>query len=99
MSRNFDQILNFNFLGLPVENATATELDKYRSGNPVTLPDGELVKINGVNTVYVISNGKKLPIFNGDIFLSMNYEWENIITISEETLDVHPLGQTITGDW
>jgi hypothetical protein len=93
------EIMDFNFQGAPIEEATQIELNKYRSGNPVTLPDGELVKTDDINTVYVISDGKKMPIFNGTIFLAMNYTWDNVITISEETLDVHQLGQTITGDW
>jgi len=29
----------------------------------------------------------------------MNYKWSNVITVSLATLDAHPLGQTITGDW
>ncbi len=93
------EIQNFNFQGLTVKAVDSAELDKYRSGNPVTLPDGELIKVKGINTVYVISEGKRLPIFNGDIFLKMNYKWSNVITVSQGTLDVHPLGQTITGDW
>lgn len=93
------EILDFNFHGLPIKQVDSFELDRYRSANPVTLPDGELVKIRTSNTVYVISNGRRLPIFNANIFLRMNYQWENIITISEETLNIHPLGQTITGDW
>ena len=93
------EILDFNFQGLTIEPTTSAELEKYRSGNPVTLPDGELIKVKNVNTVYVISDGKKLPIFNGEIFLKMNYKWSNVITVSLATLDAHPLGQTITGDW
>lgn len=93
------EILDFNFQGLTIEPIASAELEKYRSGNLVTLPDGELVKVKKVNTVYVISDGKRLPIFNGDIFLNMNYKWSNVITVSQSTLDVHPLGQTITGDW
>ena len=61
--------------------------------------DGELIKINSSNTVYAVANGYKLPIFNAKIFLAMNYKWTNIITVSQETLAIHQLGQTITGDW
>ncbi|MFA5029518.1 MAG: hypothetical protein WC518_02055 [Patescibacteria group bacterium] len=93
------EILAFNFNGLPVKKVSPVELESYRSGNPVTLPDGELVKIKGANTVYVISNGKRLPIFNAKIFEKMNYKWTNVKTVSKETLEVHELGQTITGDW
>lgn len=93
------EIMNANFRSVSVEKVVSTELDVYSPGNPVTLPDGELIKVNGSNTVYVISDEKKLPIFNSKIFLAMNYKWDNIKTISKETLDVHQLGQTITGDW
>lgn len=93
------EIMNFNFQGLPVAKVAAEELDQYFPGNPVTLPDGELIKINSSNTVYVISNGYRLPIFNSKIFLAMNYKWNNIIKVSPATLEVHPLGQTVTGDW
>jgi len=93
------EILDFNFQGLPVEKTTPVELNKYRSGNPVTLPDGELIKSKSINTVYVISDGKRLPIFSGDIFRAMHYKWDNVLVVLDETLGVHPLGQTITGDW
>ena len=94
-----DEIMEYNFTGMPIEPLTGKELNKYRTGNPVTLPDGELIKSKTVNTVYVISDGKRLPIFNGDIFHAMNYKWENVLVVNDETLAVHELGQTITGDW
>lgn len=93
------EILKFNFSGMTVQQTDNKELDKYRSGNPVTLPEGELIKTKTENTVYVISNGKRLPIFNSKIFQKMNYSWNNITVVSQETLNIHPLGQTITGDW
>ncbi len=93
------EILDANFRGVPIEKVSADDLDVYFPGSPVTLPDGELIKINGLNTVYVISDGNKLPIFNSKIFLAMNYKWDNIKLVTKETLDVHTLGQTITGDW
>lgn len=92
-------ILNANFSGLKITSTSTEALDKYPSGNPVTLPDGTLIKTKTVNTVYVISNGKRLPIFSGAIFKSMNYNSKNIKIVTQETLEVHPLGQTITGQW
>ncbi|OGY51046.1 MAG: hypothetical protein A3B89_01955 [Candidatus Buchananbacteria bacterium RIFCSPHIGHO2_02_FULL_40_13] len=93
------EIMNANFYGTPVEKVEPADLDMYSPGNPMTLPDGELIKINSSNTVYAVANGYKLPIFNAKIFLAMNYKWTNIITVSQETLAIHQLGQTITGDW
>jgi len=93
------EIMNANFRSVPIEKVASSELDIYSPGNPVTLPDGELIKVKNLSTVYVISDEKKLPIFNSKIFLSMNYKWDNIKTVNQETLDAHQLGQTITGDW
>lgn len=93
------EIMTANFQGVPIKKVSPDELDMYSPGNPVTLPDGELIKAKDSSTVYVISNGNKLPIFNSKIFLAMNYKWDNIKTVTKETLDVHQLGQTITGDW
>ncbi|MEK7653493.1 MAG: hypothetical protein AAB358_03370 [Patescibacteria group bacterium] len=93
------EILNGNFQGLPIKKVPPTDLEGYPSGDPVALPDGNLIKIKGVNTVYVISGGKRLPIFNAKIFTNMRYDWKNIITVAKQTLEVHPLGQTITGEW
>ncbi|MDO8669587.1 MAG: hypothetical protein Q7K65_04815 [Candidatus Buchananbacteria bacterium] len=93
------EIMTANFQGVPIKKVSPDELDMYSPGNPVTLPDGELIKVKTSNTIYVISDGNRLPIFNSRIFLAMNYKWNNIKTVSPETLDAHQLGQTITGDW
>ncbi len=94
-----DEIKNANFMGMTVEPMDAGELDKYRTASEMTLPDGYLVKTADSNTVYVISNGKRLPIFNAKVFTNMKYGWDVIQTVSQQTLDVHKLGQTITGEW
>lgn len=93
------EISDTNFPGLVVKKMAHADLENYLTGNPVTLPDGSLIKSKKVNTVYVISNGKRLPIFNSTIFTKMSYKWSNIKVVSDQTVEVHPLGQTITGDW
>ena len=93
------EILKANFPNQPIKKLTSAELDKYLTGDPVTLPDGWLVKAKKDSAVYVISKGKRLPIFSSDIFSKMKYNWKNVKTISDETLAIHTLGQTITGDW
>ncbi len=93
------EILKANFPNQPIKKLTSAELDKYLTGDPVTLPDGWLVKAKKDSAVYVISKGKRLPIFSSEIFTKMKYNWKNVKTISNETLAVHPLGQTIIGDW
>ena len=51
------------------------------------------------STIYVISNGKRLPISSGDVFKSLGYSSKNVLTITKETLEVHSVGQTIAGNW
>lgn len=93
------EILSANFSGMTVKKMTPEELDMYMTGDNVSLPEGWLIKTKNVNTVYVISNGKRLPIFSGSVFASMKYSGKNIRIISNATLSAHQLGQTITGDW
>lgn len=93
------EILNANFSGMVVKKMTPEELDTYMTGDNISLPEGWLVKTKNVNTVYVISNGKRLPIFSGSVFANMKYKKENIKIISDATLNAHELGQSITGDW
>jgi hypothetical protein len=93
------EIFDANFAGFKTKKVTTVELDTYMTGDLVTLPDGYLVKTKKVSSVYVISNGKRLPIFSGDIFKRMGYNSKNVKVISDETLEAHELGQTITGDW
>jgi len=93
------EILNAVFPNQPIKQLTSEELDKYPTGAPITLPDGWLVKNKSQSSVYVISQGKRLPIFSSQIFTSMKYSWNNVKVVSDETLVVHTLGQTITGEW
>jgi hypothetical protein len=93
------EILNSNFSGMTIKKITPEELDSYMTGDNIFLPEGWLVKTKSVNTVYVISNGKLLPIYSGSVFANMNYSKVNIKIISDATLKAHQLGQTITGDW
>lgn len=93
------EIFDANFTGFKITKATSAELDGFLTGPNMTLPDGWLIKNKAVNTVFVISNGKKMPIFNGRVFANMNYKSTNIKIVSDQTLDLHELGQTVTGDW
>lgn len=75
---------------------TPKELDNYASADPVLFGDGELVKSSMSSAVYVIANGKKLPITSGKVFEQLGYKWENIITISPKVLYLYAEGAPIT---
>lgn len=89
------ELLTLNYPTLKVRRASREELDSYPKGEPVKLHDGLLVKSATNPTVYVIANGKKLPINSEFTFNTLGYHWENIQTVSEALLALHPTGDTL----
>lgn len=71
------------------------ELKSFETGSHIRFRDGTLIKTNDSTDVYVISNGKRLPIFSESIFEALGYQWETIITIPDYTLTMHPLGEVL----
>jgi len=60
-------------------------------GAKITItPTQELVKTANNPAVYAILDGKKHKIINEEIFLSYEYKWNNIKTISEQKLCSYP---------
>jgi hypothetical protein len=60
-------------------------------------PDGTLTRAQGGINVYIIHDGKKKHITNGD-FLNKYYygfEWNNVIDVVPEELDCYPTGEDI----
>ncbi len=68
------------------------EVEQYKEGPQVTLPDGYLVKTSSDPTVYVIAEGKRHAIPSESVFLSYGYSWSDILTLSDSALNAHPLG-------
>lgn len=89
------ELLSLNFPQLRVRKATQEELDRYVKGAPVLLQDGLLVKAPQDPRVYVIANGKKLPIYSEYTFNSLGYHWSNISAVSQRLLDLHPTGDLL----
>jgi len=87
-----------NFSGLKPKKLSISELDQFPSGDPVTLPDGWIIKGKKTAMIYVIADGKRLPILNPGVFTKMHYSFKNVKIVSEETVNAHVLGQTLTGD-
>lgn len=89
------ELLTLNFDGMRVRKAYAGELERYPKGAPVMLKDGLLVKGTVDSRVYVIANGKKLPIYSETTFNSLGYQWTNIQTVSDALLELHETGDMI----
>lgn len=87
--------LSTKFKGKKITKGTTIELNKYTKGNPVMFGDGELVSSNSSPAVYLISQGRKLPFLNGDVFEKLGYKFSNVITVSPQLLAMYPVGDTV----
>ena len=47
-------------------------------------------------SVYVISGGQKLAIDSEYTFTTLGYTWESVHIVSQQLLDIHPQGETIS---
>ncbi|PJC00625.1 hypothetical protein CO074_01610 [bacterium (Candidatus Moisslbacteria) CG_4_9_14_0_8_um_filter_36_20] len=88
-------ILEINFPYDYIIKAGAEELTNFIDGESIKLKDGTLVKSRENPAVYLISQGKKLPILSPEVFETLGYEWEAINTVPSKVLAIHPLGETI----
>jgi hypothetical protein len=88
-------LLSTKFKGQKIVRGTTLELNKYTKGSPVLFSDGELLNSNSSQTVYLISQGRKLPFGSGDVFLSLGYKFSNVITVSPQLLALYPTGNPI----
>lgn len=93
-------ILTLNFgenpILISVDGAT---LKSYIIGKPLKLHDGELIiSESGDATVYVISNGMRRPIVSGKIFEELGYSWDDIVTVPQSVVDLHPLGDMVSDE-
>ena len=67
----------------------ASETIVIETKNKINLPEGSLIKSSNDYKIYIINNHNyKRHIFNPDIFNMYDHlRWENIIEVSEETLN------------
>jgi hypothetical protein len=65
-----------------------------------TLRDGTLVKADTESEVSVVSDGRRLPLFDWSTFLALGYRQERIAVVPKDTLDLvaGPRGPMITSD-
>ena len=87
------ELLSMYFKNRKVKKTTQTELDSFKLGDPINLQDGELVKTADSAAIYVISDGKRLPISSAEEFEKQGWKWENVAVVSERVLNLSPLGE------
>ncbi|MFA4845846.1 MAG: M23 family metallopeptidase [Patescibacteria group bacterium] len=75
--------------------------DFYESQLAVPLwhPDGTLVKTGDNARVYVLEDSAARWIPNEDVFWSHNYDFEEVVVVSDEELDCLGEGEDVTTSW
>ena len=92
------EIMKINYPNKKISSISPSALEKYPSAEPVRFRDGELITSPGSNkTVYVVSNGLRRPIASGQVFEQLGYLWKRIIYTSDAAVNLHPLGEAVTG--
>lgn len=81
-----------------IKIVSVQDISVYPDGADInTLRDGALAKEKNSPKVYVISGGKKYWLTSALVFNSLNYQWSNILEISDtQLLSRHPDGANIT---
>lgn len=92
----FDEsVLKAKFPNSPLIDALPVEVEQYKEGKPVKLPDGYLIKSPESPAVFVISDGYRRLIPSEKVFTAFGYEWANVITVPTEVVNLHPLGDEL----
>lgn len=87
--------MDIRFKGQILNPIKPVEVEQYREGKALGLPDGILVRGVTEATVYVIADGLKLPIPSESVFTSYGYKWENVVTVPDSVLKLHPNGESV----
>lgn len=89
------EILANNFKNRKINKATPKQLETYSTDSPILFKEGELVRLKGTATVYLISNQQKRPFASLDALLQLGYDEKNIIDTNETALGIHSDGPII----
>ena len=90
-----DAVMRARFPNLTPVTVTANELSRYLEGPAVLLPDGYLVKSTNDPSVYVISEGLKLPIPSEEVFYSYGFSFDDVRDVSSSLLKMHETGPSL----
>lgn len=93
------EILQSNFQKPRILQKSREYVDQFPKGEKLGFRDGELVTYSGSRSVYLISNRTRRRFASGEVFTSLRFRWDNIITTSKEAVELHPEGEVIKLDF
>lgn len=86
------------FPGMKVAARTTKELTALKLGEPLLLPDGELVTApKYLPQAFIVSQGKRRPFVSPRVVEELGYAWTNLRVLSNDALALHPEGAPLTG--
>jgi len=91
-------LLKTRFKNKPIAKIDPLKLTSYTTIAPAVWNDGELIKPENNGGVYIVEQGKRRLITSGELFESMGYKWENVITIKPKMFALYEEGLPITGE-
>lgn len=91
-------IVTARFAGMTPTPVDSVVVEQFREGAALLMPDGNLVKGQTEPTVYVITDGMRRAIDSEQTFLSYGWSWNDIVTLGDEALALHPLGAGIASE-
>jgi hypothetical protein len=89
------EIIEINFPYTKVISVESKKLDGLALAEPVKFRDGTLLKAKNSPTIYFIVNGRRCPISDPETFEALGYQWKEVITVPENVLELHELGEKI----
>jgi len=87
--------LDHYFSGVPILTAPAAVVEAFASARPYTFDDGELLKSPTNSVVYFVQHGMLRPISSEAAFLSMGWDWHQIVIAPQFVLDTYSQGLAI----
>ena len=84
--------LKVYFTRRPIVSVPQLTINTYEDAGEYKLHEGELIK-GSDPTVYVLENEYLRPIPTEEVFLSMGWKWNNIITVPDRILLTYNIGE------
>jgi hypothetical protein len=88
--------LKTKFKAYKMAKTDPKKLEAFKTVDPVVFDDGELLSSSLSSAVYVVADGKKLPITSGAVFEKLGYSWNNIISVPPKVLYLYPEGPALS---
>ena len=79
----------------PPPPPTTKPIDQLITGYPNGLKEGDYIRLNDDATVYLLKNGKKLPITYNCMVTNANDKWNSIIVIDPTSGNTIQVGDTL----